>query len=54
MEAEIRAILTAAVDTDAGGQDLFSTLTDRFAALGGVELDLAPRATPARAATLPE
>jgi antitoxin FitA len=53
MEAEMRAILTAAVSDD-DKQGLFSALVDRFAELGGVELDLPPRATPARAANPPE
>jgi plasmid stability protein len=53
MEAEMRAILTAAVRDDST-QGLFSALVDRFAELGGVELDLPPRATPARAAYPPE
>jgi plasmid stability protein len=54
MEAEMRAILTAAVtdeDTKAG---LFTALVDRFAKLGGVDLDLPPRATPVRAASVSE
>jgi plasmid stability protein len=50
MEAEMRAILTAAVRDEDSSQGLFSALVDRFAELGGVELDLPPRATPARAA----
>jgi antitoxin FitA len=50
MEAEMRAILTAAVREDDSSQGLFSALLDRFADLGGVELDLPARATPARAA----
>ena len=54
MEAEMRAILTAAVSEDESRQGLFSALVDRFAGLGGVELDLPPRATPARAARPPE
>jgi plasmid stability protein len=54
MEAEIRAILTAAVAEDVPATDLFSALTDRFARLGGVELDLPARSTPPRAAGLPE
>jgi antitoxin FitA len=54
MEAEIRHILTAAVAEDAPATDLFSALTDRFARLGGVELDLPTRSTPPRAASLPE
>jgi antitoxin FitA len=53
MEAEMRAILTAAVRDEDSTQGLFSALVDRFAELGGVELDLPPRATPARAAYLP-
>jgi plasmid stability protein len=54
MEAEIRAILTTAVNDDAPRTDLFSALTDRFAQLGGVEADLPPRTTTPRAASLPE
>lgn len=54
MEAEIRAILTAAVAEDAPATDLFSALTERFARLGGVELDLPARSTSPRAASLPE
>jgi plasmid stability protein len=50
MEAEMRAILTAAVRDDDSTQGLFFALVDRFAELGGVELDLPPQATPARAA----
>jgi plasmid stability protein len=53
MEAEIRAILTAAVTDVEPRQELFTTLLDRFAELGGVELELPARATPARAAELP-
>ncbi|MDG4828628.1 Arc family DNA-binding protein [Solwaraspora sp. WMMD1047] len=54
MEAEIRAILTAAVTDEAPRSDLFSALTERFAGLGGVDLDLPARAQPPRAADLPE
>jgi antitoxin FitA len=51
MEAEMRAILTAAVrEDDDSAQGLFSALVDRFSDLGGVEIDLPARATPARAA----
>lgn len=52
MEAEIRAILGDAVrePTQAGG--LFHTMLDRFDEIGGVELDLPQRSTPARAAEL--
>lgn len=54
MEAEVRAILTAAVTGGDGRHGLFETLLDRFASAGGVDLDLPTRGTPARAATLPE
>ncbi|MEU7572908.1 Arc family DNA-binding protein [Micromonospora sp. NPDC049240] len=54
MESEIRDILTAAVAEDAPGTDLFSALADRFARLGGVELDLPARSTAPRPASLPE
>lgn len=50
MEAEIRAILITAVNEPETSEGLLSALADRFGALGGVELDLPPRATPARAA----
>jgi plasmid stability protein len=50
MEAEMRAILTAAVRDEDSRRGLFGALIDRFAELGGVDLDLPPRATPARAA----
>lgn len=54
MEAEIRAILTSAVTEEASQADLFIALTDRFARLGGLDLDLPDRATPPRVADLPE
>jgi len=54
MEAEIRAILTAAVTDDAPGTNLFSALTDRFAKLGGADFDLPARNATPRAASLPE
>ncbi|GAA0470512.1 hypothetical protein Aca07nite_31520 [Actinoplanes capillaceus] len=54
VEAEARAILTAAVTDEEPAGGLFSALTDRFGALGGVDLDLPPRDNPARAAVLPE
>jgi plasmid stability protein len=49
MESEIRLILTAAVTEEAPGADLFSALTERFAQLGGVDLDIPARTTPPRA-----
>jgi antitoxin FitA len=54
MEAEMRAILTAAVTDEDPRTDLFTALINRFARLGGVELDLPPRTTSPRAASLPE
>ena len=45
MESEIRAILTRAVNQPEPAEGLFATLIDRFAAAGGVELDLPPRST---------
>jgi antitoxin FitA len=52
MEAEIRAILTDAVSWPTMSEGLFTTLLDRFGALGGVELELPPRTIPPRAADL--
>ncbi len=49
MEAEIRAILVTAANEPAPREGLMSALVDRFGALKGVELDLPPRSTPARA-----
>jgi plasmid stability protein len=54
MEAEIRAILTSAVTDEAPRTDLFNALTQRFARLGGVDLDIPARTTPPRAAGLPQ
>jgi antitoxin FitA len=50
MEAEARAILTEAVREPADSVGLFTTLLDRFGALGGVDLELPRREEPARAA----
>ena len=52
MEAEIRSILEEAVREPEGPGNLFTTLLDRVGALGGVELELPARSTPARAADL--
>lgn len=52
MESEIRAILAEAVSEPTTSDGLFTTLLDRFGAIGGVELDLPPRSTPVRAADL--
>jgi antitoxin FitA len=50
MEAEARAILTEAVSEPADSAGLFTALLDRFATLGGVDLELPDRAEPDRAA----
>jgi plasmid stability protein len=47
MEAEIRAILTEAVQ-EREPDSLFAALRERFAALGGVELDVPARHDSAR------
>lgn len=52
MEAEIRLILTAAVDEPSRSDGLFATLLNRFDDIGGVELELPPRSTRARAADM--
>ncbi len=52
MEAEIRAILAEAVSESRPAEGLFTTLLDRFGDIGGVELDLPPRAVSTRAADL--
>lgn len=43
MEAEVRAILVDAVAEDEEPKDFFTRLHERFAAIGGVELDIPPR-----------
>ncbi len=53
MESEVRAILKEAVSEPEPSGGLFTSLLDRFGAIGGVELDLPPRSTPVRAADLP-
>ena len=50
MEAEIRAILTDAVSEPVEAPGLLDAILDRFGELGGVELDVPPRADRARAA----
>ena len=50
MEAEIRAILQEAVSEPERSGGLFTTLMERFGAIGGVDLDLPPRSTSPRAA----
>jgi antitoxin FitA len=50
MEAEVRAILVDAVREPDGGPNLGQAIMERFAGLGGVELDLPRREAAARAA----
>jgi antitoxin FitA len=50
MEAEVRAILADAVAEPDEAPDLLQAFMDRFGELGGVELELPPRANPARTA----
>jgi plasmid stability protein len=54
MEAEIRAILIAAVSDADGQPGLAQALRDRFGGLGGVELELPVRADLPRPAILPQ
>lgn len=55
MEAEVRAILTDAVATREDEQlNLAQAIRERFAAIGGVELEIPPRQDRPRAAGLPE
>lgn len=43
MEEEVREILRQAIDKPAAPENLGETIHRRFAALGGVDLDLPPR-----------
>ena len=52
MESEIRAILIEAVGEPKDTDGLFETMLDRFGEIGGVELELPPRATQVRAVDL--
>jgi antitoxin FitA len=52
MESEIRAILAEAVNGPGDTDGLFATMLERFASLGGMELDLPERSTPVRAPDL--
>jgi plasmid stability protein len=54
MEAEMRAILTAAVAEEESRTGLFAALVERFTQVGGIDLQLLPRGTPPRVAVLPE
>jgi plasmid stability protein len=48
MESEIRAILEEAVAEPDDTTNPFVTFMERFQEIGGIELDLPPRATPVR------
>ena len=48
MEAEIRAILTDAVQVPGSAEGLLTTLLDRVGELGGVDLEFGPRTGSAR------
>ena len=50
MEAEMRAILTAAVAEPEEQRGLLGALLDRFGTLGGVELEIPARSVQPRAA----
>jgi antitoxin FitA len=52
MESEIRAILAEAVSRPGDTDGLFATILDRFAKIGGVELELPERSTPVRSPDL--
>lgn len=52
MESEIRMILADAVRQPTDRSGLFESILERFGEIGGVELELPPRATPPRAADL--
>jgi antitoxin FitA len=53
MEAEVREILRDVLTKPAGHEHLGSRIRQRFATLGGAELDLPPRTDLPRAAPLP-
>jgi plasmid stability protein len=52
MESEIRAILVEAVTEPDQHRGMLVTLMERFGDLGGVDLEIPARTTPARAADL--
>lgn len=54
MEAEVRAILSEALAENDGRGGLGSRIHERFAAVGGVELELPRRAEAPRAAEFPQ
>lgn len=52
MESEIRSILVEAVTEPSEHPSMLVTLMERFGALGGVDLEIPARSTPARAPNL--
>lgn len=48
MEAEVRAIIVEAVGVEVEPKNILMALHERFAELGGVDLDIPPRNTPPR------
>jgi hypothetical protein len=50
----VRLLTAAATEEEGPRTDLFSALTERFAQLGGVDLDVPARTTPPRAADFGE
>lgn len=55
MEAEVRAILTDAVTTpDDGRPNLAKAMHERFAAIGGADVQVPPRSDMPRAVDLPD
>jgi plasmid stability protein len=48
MEAEVRAIIVEAVGAEVEPKNILMALHERFAELGGVDLDIPPRNTPPR------
>lgn len=54
MEAEIRAILTDAVNDPGSDESIFTALLHRFAEIGGVELELPPRVARPRSVNFSE
>lgn len=50
MESEVRAILIEAVTEPTESSGLLAAVMDRFAGLGGIEVEIPQRSTPVRSA----